>query len=317
MPFEVIVVVNEPRVAVPELPECRVVSAGSNLGYAGALVVGRTLTNADLIWVVQDDMTFGEETLAELLACMKRHPDVAVVAPVSVSKDSLTTSQARGGYVDSAGELSHVFPAGPTIVEAIAERPVANWLTLSGALIQTKAWDAIGGPDPCFFPLQYVDVDFGYRLTAAGYGLAISTQARIDHQLNGSSHGIMKRFLITEAKRSFAAKHGSSQVLDSRSLNRVEAIDVPLSLVHQIAKSASLGFVDLARFADKEVNLLLAELAVLNDGASDHNPEVSLATANHQLKLVAELQAMRNSWSWKITAPLRWILTRLHAFRRS
>lgn len=317
--LEIICVLNDPRLPPPDLAGCRLVTAGLNLGYAGGLQLARSLTDADVLWVLQDDMSFAPETLGELLALLAKHPDAGVVSPISATRDARGNPQLRGGVVSAEGEFPQELLSPATPTSPVDELPAVNWLTLSGALVPAAAWDAVGGPDPAFFPLQSVDVEFCYRLTQAGFSMVLGRNAIINHSVGGSSAGLLKRFLNLDASRRFAAKHGASAIGAERGSSfqhPVELVTPQPDLISRVAESATLGFVDLARFASRELNLLRAELAQLRGEGEEADLESELAVANQHLKLRAELEAMRNSISWRITAPLRTVASRLMRRKR-
>lgn len=309
--FEVICILNEPRIPAPILENCRVVSAGLNLGYAGGLQLARSLTAAEILWVVQDDMTFEANLLTELLAELDRHPNAGVVSPTVKDLNSRTT-QVRGGQFDvhRDEQIWHPMLKGPRL--SPKRLPNLNWLSLAGAIIPARAWDEVAGPDAAFFPLQYVDIDFGFRLSKAGYKMVPCLGATIQHEFGGSSNGIMKRFLNMDADRRMRNKHGANSELSPAALvsehagYQPEQVMAPPEILEQVARSATLGFVDLARFANREVNLLRSELAVATGAVIPDDQAAELSVANQHLKLRSDLEAIRNSVSWRITAPLRW-----------
>ncbi|MSW44946.1 MAG: hypothetical protein F2520_04670 [Actinobacteria bacterium] len=56
-----------------------------------------------------------------------------------------------------------------------------DWVVSSGALTRLAPWDQIGGWDTDFFPLDWFDIDFGYRLTKAGFVTVLEPNAYIEH----------------------------------------------------------------------------------------------------------------------------------------
>ncbi|MDO9589550.1 MAG: glycosyltransferase, partial [Microcella sp.] len=88
--LDVIVVVNAARGSrALDLPDnVRVIEVGANLGWAGGLHVGRSVTTADLLWLVQDDMVPDSLCLGQLMSELESGP-TALVSPVIVTDAQL------------------------------------------------------------------------------------------------------------------------------------------------------------------------------------------------------------------------------------
>ena len=303
--LELICVLNDHRRAIPDLAGCRVVTTDFNLGYAGGLVWARGMTSADYLWIIQDDMVVPEHALSSMIAVLKSRPDAGLISPLVSAGSGKTFAQLRAGLISPEGDMQTPYPIEIRLSKERPRIPSLNWAALAGALIPSKVWDEVGGPDVSFFPLQYVDVDFCFRITAAGYAIVIEPEVQIAHELAGSSAGLLKRYLNVKSRERFREKHGSGRPSMVHLSQAVEKLDPPTELVEQVAKVASLDFVDLARFANKEINLLLAELAELSGGELPEDVEAKLAVATQQIRIQSELEAMKKSLSWRITAPLR------------
>lgn len=221
--IDVVVVVNAPRPARPlGLPEpVRTVIAGANLGWAGGLHLGRAMTTAELLWLVQDDFVPDPNCLAELLSALE-HGTASLVSPVVVREpdrdadgaivDGVVPRHSLGARLDpavfdpsgtldgthdgSTGILVDRFPADDVPLRAVVDTPTVDSLTIDrpldyvpsrGMLLSAAAWDAVGGMDARNYPVGASDVEFCRALAATGRTFAIAAAARATHDQSAST----------------------------------------------------------------------------------------------------------------------------------
>ncbi|HMO11232.1 MAG TPA: glycosyltransferase family 2 protein, partial [Actinotalea sp.] len=269
----VVVVWNDPRRAVPELGSVTVLRPGLNLGFPGGLAYARAAVTATYLWVVQDDMVVAPDCLDRLLDRLGRSDAPAVAAPVVLDEDGRVPARSRGGMLDGQGGISRMAPP-----EAVAPEdldPVVDWVASSGSLIRLTAWDDAGGFDPAFFPLLWSDVDFGARALAAGHRSVLEPAARVAHRVNGSTPPLLGEHLGSVQSARFARKHRGEEPradLDP---------ELDPAVLAAVARSATLGYVDLAQFASRRTAALrrsAEELAAALDASGN-----ALAAATDRL----------------------------------
>lgn len=297
----VVVVWNDPRRPLPSLPppgRMTVLEPGLNLGFPGALNHARSRVHADFLWVLQDDVVVGPECLARLRERMAADDRPAVVSPVTVTAQGVIPARSRGGVLDADGGMAYWYPTEDTAPADLDVDHRLDWVASSGTLARLTAWDAVGGFDPAFFPLQWSDVDFGYRLGRVGFRSVLEPAARIRHEVGGSTPGVMAQYLGHTQPARFRRKN----FMDEQALPDDLVAD-PL-LVARVAQSASLGFVDLATFAASLLRDRDHEIGVLRANAAERDGQL-VAQHDQRAAFDGELARMRSTWSWRLTAPLR------------
>lgn len=285
----VVVVWNDPRRAPPDLGSVAVLEPGLNLGFPGALNHARSRLEADFLWVLQDDVVVRRDCLQRLWETMAGDQALGVVSPVAVDERGLIPARTRGGVLNPDGTMVRHLPTVDTD-PAHYDGDHPDWVSSSASLARVTAWDAVGGYDPAFFPLLWSDVDFGHRLGRAGYRSALEPAARITHEVNGSTPGVLVRFLAQAQQERFLAKNfrGGAALSDA---------SADPALVAVVAQSATLGMVDLATFATAVELERLGEIRQRDDALVE--------LERRRVALEDEVRRMRATLSWRVTAPLR------------
>ena len=280
----VVVVWNDPRLATPDLGAATILEPGLNLGFPGALNHARSRLDADFVWVLQDDVVVRPDCLQRLWETMARDDTLAVVSPVTLNGEGLIPAQSRAGVLDSDGGMAYWFPIVDTEPGQLDTGHPLDWVASSAALVRTTAWDAVGGFDPAFYPLLWSDVDFGYRIGRAGLWSVLEPAARIEHEINGSTPGVLHQYLARVQPERFRRKHFLGEPGPPADLSADPRV------LASVAQAASLTVVDLATFAT----------ALERDSHSEIRRLAQEAT-----RLADELVRMRATVSWRVTAPLR------------
>ena len=159
------------EVAVMALPENRGFAGGVNAGLAHILTVG-----ADYIFVINSDTKLDLGRLSPIFWDTHWPRDVGAVGPVILNPDG--TVQSAGGRV-VAWTL--------TVADNINGSSAADihYLTWACVMLRSSAVRDVGLLDERFF-MYWEDVDFGLRLRAKGYRLAVAAEANIVHLGSGS-----------------------------------------------------------------------------------------------------------------------------------
>jgi GT2 family glycosyltransferase len=244
---EVVVIVNgiaDPFAAAGVVlgPAVRVIVTGANLGWAGGLQVGRAVTTADMLWLVQDDMEPDPSCLSALAAALGRPGGPALVAPVIVDDPArddrgvitagIVARHSLGGLMNEAVfGPGHAHPDDePIIVDrfppddmALADLlsiPDSDYIPSRGMMLATATWDAVGGVDARFYPVGAVDVDFCRAIAAAGLSFAIVTHAHATHRRSASTPRSLARVVFPRNRRRVVEKWrdggGGSAAIDPR-----------------------------------------------------------------------------------------------------
>lgn len=171
-------------------PEVRMLETGANLGYAGGNNVGihyALAHGADVIGILNNDVTVEPGFLDPLLAALGSLPDVGVVTPLVAERDD------RGDGVWALG--SSVDWGTAAVRRNHAGEPVAPWRkqppfevnVASGAamLVRREVFERAGLLDEAFF-LYYEEVDWCMAVRQVGYRILAVPSSVIWHKVSAS-----------------------------------------------------------------------------------------------------------------------------------
>jgi GT2 family glycosyltransferase len=234
-----------------------VYSPGVNLGYVGALEAARRRFPCEFLWSIQDDMTLANDVLAALLAAMSRSDRLGVMSPVLVRSGVVPARTRAGVFTNPERTRWENHPPVDTPPAQLPADVEYSFVSGSGALFRSEALADIGGFDLDLYPLMHVDVDVCARLIANGWEIRLDPQAHIDHQIQGSTPGILGRTLDRRNRPVVEARLEGRGPCDAHGFDPVDP-DVLLS----VARRASFLFLDVSREAEdrlEEINSALTE----------------------------------------------------------
>ncbi|MBX5492967.1 MAG: glycosyltransferase family 2 protein [Chloroflexi bacterium] len=159
-------------------PRLTVLSSAHNLGYAGAVNLALPHARGDYLAVLNMDLEVQRGWLAELVAFLEAHPQVAAVNPLVALAD--------GEYVNALGQDVHVTGLGfnrglgrPVGTVGRAPFPVTG--IQGGAFVVRRAvLEQIGGMDAAGW-LYHEDVNLSWLLQLLGYDLYCVPTAVVRH----------------------------------------------------------------------------------------------------------------------------------------
>ncbi|MER3388713.1 MAG: glycosyltransferase [Microcella sp.] len=296
--LEVIVVLN--GAPLPEAAgldaRTRVLTTGINLGWGGGLHVGRAATDAEFLWLVQDDSYPQEHCLRELVAALDASPAQALVSPIVVRTErendaSPTVPYARraswGGVLGSDGAMDHWEPRRDIPIDEIDAIPDLDYVPSRGMLVRTSVWDEVGGTDLRAFPVGWVDVLLCSAVRAAGHTIGLAPTARIRHDRSASTPTILNGYVRERGPR--LLREAGAPPLGASD-------DVPEHVLSGTLSSATASVLELAEFAERTTVPRSQHEAIAQ----------KLETASRERdRAQRELEALRGSLSWRVTAPLR------------
>jgi GT2 family glycosyltransferase len=240
----VVVVWNSPQLAPAAMDDVLVLVPGLNLGFAGSLNHGRSRVAARYLWVVQDDLTARPGCLDALLVRLGCDDRLAVVAPLTVGDDGLVSPYARAGILADDGTWSW-YPPPNTAPADIDSSVELGYVVSSGSLARADAWDEVGGYDASFFPVYWSDTDFCHRLRQRGWAVGLAPDAVIDHEVHGSSRGLLLEHFMAANMRRWYAKHDPQP-----GAIPAPPVDVDPALLADVAVAASTQLIEFSRFAN-------------------------------------------------------------------
>lgn len=222
--LEVVVVDNaSPRdqnawLAQIESLGARVVRSAENGGYARGMNLALRQTRGepdDAVGVLNPDLYFLPGSLAELFACLARHPDAGAIAPRTVL-DPACTFELPPNVLPTPCEhvRASLAQVSPRVAEACARTRARGALEvwnsngdletelLSGAclFLRRATIDRIGGLFDERYPLYFEDTDLCLRLSAAGLRMWQARESFVVHHWARSS-GVGEEFGGEPARR--------------------------------------------------------------------------------------------------------------------
>lgn len=184
-PDHVIVVDNgsidgSPDRIAQAFPTCEVLRLDGNRGFAGAANRGIEIAldgGADLVWLLNTDLSLPCDALAALTAASDLDPRCGMVAPVLVEPDGAVQAWGGGRVNLWTGMSRHV--------ESKAEQP--HYLSAACLLLRATMLREIGLFDESYF-FYWEDVELGFRARDCGWSLAVAEDCRVEHR-EGSTLG--------------------------------------------------------------------------------------------------------------------------------
>jgi hypothetical protein len=136
--------------------------------------------DADWIWLLADDAAPEPDTLSELLERVEHSPSVWQVGPKSHSWSDGRLFEA-GATLDATGHRD-IGLDGPELDQGQRDE-VGDVLAVAtpGSLVRRRAWEQLGGLDDTWSAFGD-DVDFGWRVNAAGGRVVIASRAVVRRQ---------------------------------------------------------------------------------------------------------------------------------------
>lgn len=200
-PEEILIVDNDPggRLAggLGERPEVRVLSPGSNLGYAPAINLAAAEAKGEYLICLNPDAHTEDDCVARMAAVADADPRIALVGAQILLEDGVTRNAG-----DNPLHPTGISPAGGYGEgrESGEPRDVA---VVSGAccLIRLSAFEELGGFVEEFF-LYYDDVDLAWRAAIAGMRVVYCPEAAVRHGYEFSRRG--RKWFYLERNRLFS-----------------------------------------------------------------------------------------------------------------
>lgn len=270
-------------VPLTDLPDgVQVLSPEMNLGWGGGLHLARNQTAAEFLVWAQEDMIVAPGWLDALIAMAERHPGAGAIGSVEVDPATRAVTGHSGGYADPPESV-----AGWNVTDVLrAGRPSdapLDWITSKGMLTRAAAFDDVHGADPRLYPLNFVDLDYSTHLRSHGWQVFVAPEAQLFHEGSRSAPPLFRRFLLEWQEPGFDRRWGTV----ARELGRGAARPVD----HECATWETGDMAVIERLCGREASLMLVP-------ASQY--------ASRQIDgLRGEVDAMKASRSWRITAPLR------------
>lgn len=163
-----------------------VLTLREDAGFAGAVAeaVGRAKERwgdpGEWIWLLHDDCAPEPDCLDLLLRAADTAPSAAVLGPLAVEWSDPRLIVEAGLSTDASGHRRHTLPGGLRDAESPEQNTEVLAVPSAGSLVDREAWERLGGFD-AELPLLREDLDFGWRVNAAGGVVLCVPLARLRH----------------------------------------------------------------------------------------------------------------------------------------
>ena len=166
------------------------VRTGKNLGYGGGMNFGiqeARRGGADLLFLLNNDVVFGQSCLTKLGGFLQENPKAGLVAPLIVYDGDPERIWATGSRILNLRGRSH----DPFHNRRVREFPSpvrVDALTGCALMVRREVFDRIGLFDENYFA-YYEDVDLCRRAGLSGYDSYFFPQVTLRHAVSASSRG--------------------------------------------------------------------------------------------------------------------------------
>ena len=181
------------------------------------------------LWLLHDDCEPEPDALEQMLQAASRGRSVAVLGPKLRDLADRRVLRETGITADRAGRrLTGIEPGELDQGQHDGNRSVLA-VSSAGMLIRRDVWEQMGGFDPNL-PLMRDDIDFCWRVHAAGYDVRVITDAVVYH-----------RELSARQIRRAPAAGGRPRLADRRGALYVFAVNLPLRPMLAIVGGCVVG----------------------------------------------------------------------------
>ena len=317
----ILCVINSSTIAPFTLEGATVESAGLNWGWGGGLQFGASLADSAMIWFIQDDMTVRPDTLNHLHSALLSDSTLGAVSPVMIGDDGRVPPGSCGGFVSSDGALTGWYPTEPCAVEALDDLGQLSYVPSRGLLVRRAAYADAGGPNARLYPVQFVDVDFCFRLTSLGWGFRMIPTAAVAHESQGSTPTRFAQFLHSRNIDTFrqdwfpGTPNPPARFIDTAA-KRPDPVTAPRRHVHRsvsgtLVEAVAQSAADTLTHAARVFAALLDSEAARSQAQREADSRRAEAAEADNAALRARIESLEASRSWRITAPLRWLASRV------
>ncbi len=160
-----------------------------NLGFTGGMNAGiaRAMANgAAYVWLLNNDLTVGPDTLAGLVTAAEADPRIGLASPVIRNTDAEGVVDFCAGLVLTA-PLNFDRTDDPALAARwMREYPDRIWLVGTALLLRRALVEAIGGFDDRFFA-YWEDNDYCLRSLDAGFRNVVVPSVEVRHAAHASA----------------------------------------------------------------------------------------------------------------------------------
>jgi GT2 family glycosyltransferase len=185
------------------------------------------LTRVEWIWLLHDDCEPAPDALEKLLRAASKDRTVVVVGPKVLDGQDRRTLCEVGVSIDRAGRRVTGIDPGEIDQGQHDHKRAVLAVSSAGMLVRRDVWDRLGGFDPNLKMFRD-DVDFCWRVQAAGFRVQVATDAVLYHR-------------ELAARRRRPTDGGNARGLDRRNALYVLAVNLPLLTMLRVVGGCVIG----------------------------------------------------------------------------
>ncbi len=187
-----------------EFPAVNVEAMTKNNGFGCANNEGVKKAKGEILFFVNNDTLFLEETVSALSSHLIADPKNGIVGPTLLNEDR-TFQLSFGDFPSILSEFRMKRKmADPKLLRNAAPKTSddrkVNWVTGAAFMIRKSLYESLGGFDERYF-LYFEDIDLNRRVHTARYHNVYCPSVRLIH-LGGRSYGAMNPAVAFEYRRS-------------------------------------------------------------------------------------------------------------------
>ncbi|MEM7583591.1 MAG: glycosyltransferase family 2 protein [Acidobacteriota bacterium] len=152
------------------VPQVTVVRNPHNLGFPKACNVGLEQTSGAAVAILNQDASVDPRWAEAMLEAFRSDPSIGIVGGLGFASDGELSH--AGGTLDARCQAHHrlelAAPPGSSQLQP------AEFVTGASLAISRAALDEVGGLDEAYSPAYYEDVDWCFRVRAAGWRVVVA-----------------------------------------------------------------------------------------------------------------------------------------------
>jgi N-acetylglucosaminyl-diphospho-decaprenol L-rhamnosyltransferase len=177
-----------------DYPWVRLVRSPRNAGLSAGWNAGIAASSGEFVGIINPDVRFESDVVSPLVAFLRAHDDVGVVAPKLLNDDGTLQMSCRAfpGHATALFNryslLTRLFPGNRRSSDYLmsefdhASVRDVDWVSGAALMFPRRVFDELGGWDAGFF-LFNEDVDFCRRAHNAGYRVVYEPDAVVYHSI--------------------------------------------------------------------------------------------------------------------------------------
>ncbi|MCU1490929.1 MAG: wbbL 4 [Acidimicrobiaceae bacterium] len=209
IPYEVILVLNEPAPTLEAIVSEQVVGATvlrtrTNVGFGGAVNLAAHRARGELLALLNDDAVVEQAWLEQLVDLLERRPEAGAVGSKVLLPDG--TIQEAGSIIWSDGWTFTVGRGLPGTTKRFDYERQVDYCSGCSLLVRRGLWDRLGGLDESFYPAYFEEADLCLRLAQLGFPVWFQPRSLVHHRESASTNPMFRQFLLDRNHELFLAK---------------------------------------------------------------------------------------------------------------